>query len=45
VTRPSQRTPKFRVNGSLSDLPDLAAPFQCKPGSKTVRPDAGLRIW
>jgi endothelin-converting enzyme/putative endopeptidase len=37
-------TPKFRINGSLSNLSEFAAAFQCKPGSKMVRQDACV-IW
>lgn len=29
--------PEYRVNGPLSNLPDFAEAFQCKPGSKMVR--------
>ena len=37
-------TPKYRINGPLSNLPEFAAAFQCKPGSKMVRPDACV-VW
>ena len=37
-------TPKYRINGPLSDLPEFAAAFQCKPGSKMVRQDACV-VW
>ena len=37
-------SPKFRVNGPLSNLPEFAAAFQCKPGSKMVRADACV-VW
>lgn len=30
--------PKFRVNGPLSDMPQFAAAFSCKPGAPMVRP-------
>jgi putative endopeptidase len=36
--------PKFRINGPLSNLPEFAAAFQCKPGTKMVRQDA-CTVW
>ncbi len=36
--------PEFRVNGPLSNLPEFAAAFQCKPGSKMVRAEQ-CAIW
>ncbi len=36
--------PKFRINGPLSNLPEFAAAFQCKPGAKMVRQDACV-VW
>jgi endothelin-converting enzyme/putative endopeptidase len=35
---------EFRINGPLSNLPDFASAFQCKPGSKMVRANA-CQIW
>jgi predicted metalloendopeptidase len=35
---------KFRVNGTLSNLPEFAKAFQCKPGSAMVRATA-CKIW
>ncbi len=35
---------KFRVNGPLSNLPEFAAAFSCKPGDKMVRKDA-CTVW
>jgi putative endopeptidase len=37
-------TPKYRINGPLSNLPEFAAAFQCRPGSKMVRADACV-VW
>ncbi len=37
-------TPKYRVNGPLSNASEFAAAFQCKPGSKMVRSNA-CAIW
>lgn len=36
--------PRFRVNGSLSNLPAFAEAFQCKPGSK-MRPQNVCAVW
>jgi endothelin-converting enzyme/putative endopeptidase len=36
--------PQYRVNGPLSNLPEFAAAFQCKPGAKMVRKDA-CSVW
>jgi endothelin-converting enzyme/putative endopeptidase len=36
--------PQYRVNGPLSNLPEFAAAFQCKPASKMVRKD-GCAVW
>jgi putative endopeptidase len=37
---------KFRVNGPLSNMPEFAAAFGCKPGDPMVRPDdVRARIW
>lgn len=36
----------WRVNGPVSNLPEFAAAFQCKPGSKMVRSDADrCEVW
>jgi len=37
-------SPQFRVNGSLSNLPEFAEAFQCKPGSK-MRPATSCTVW
>jgi putative endopeptidase len=38
--------PKYRVNGPLSNLPEFAAAFQCKPGSPMVPTEANrCEIW
>ncbi len=36
--------PKFRVNGPLSNLPEFARAFSCKPGSPMARKDR-CEIW
>ena len=36
--------PQFRVNGPLSNLPEFAPAFQCKPGAKMVRKNQ-CTIW
>src|SRR5262249_47040807 len=36
--------PKFRVNGSLSNLPEFTAAFSCKAGSAMRRKDA-CDVW
>ncbi|HJZ87647.1 MAG TPA: M13 family metallopeptidase [Polyangia bacterium] len=35
---------QFRVNGPVSDLPEFAAAFQCKPGSK-MAPAKRCTVW
>ena len=37
-------TPKFRVNGPLSNFPEFAATFQCKPGAKMAS-QAPCVVW
>jgi endothelin-converting enzyme/putative endopeptidase len=37
-------TPKYRIQGPLSNIPEFAAAFQCKPGSKMVRQNACV-VW
>jgi endothelin-converting enzyme/putative endopeptidase len=37
VTTDPHSPPEFRVNGPLSNLPEFATAFQCKPGAKMVR--------
>jgi endothelin-converting enzyme/putative endopeptidase len=34
----------FRVNGTVSNMPEFAQAFQCKPGDKMVRSDA-CQVW
>jgi endothelin-converting enzyme/putative endopeptidase len=34
----------YRVNGTVSNMPEFAAAFQCKPGDKMVRANA-CKIW
>jgi putative endopeptidase len=37
---------KFRINGPLSNMPEFAKAFGCKPGDPMVRPDSiRARIW
>lgn len=37
---------KFRINGPLSNMPEFAKAFGCKPGDPMVRPDTiRARIW
>ncbi len=37
---------KWRVNGPLSNLPEFGSAFQCKAGSKMIRPDAErCEVW
>jgi endothelin-converting enzyme/putative endopeptidase len=44
VTVDPHSPPEFRVNGPLSNIPEFAQAFQCKPGSKMVRREA-CTIW
>ena len=44
VTTDPHSPPENRVNGPLSNLPEFAAAFQCKPGSKMVRAEQ-CTIW
>jgi len=37
VTTDPHSPPQFRVDGPLSNLPEFAAAFQCKPGDKMIR--------
>jgi endothelin-converting enzyme/putative endopeptidase len=37
VTVDPHSPPEYRVNGPLSNLPEFAAAFSCKPGAKMVR--------
>jgi putative endopeptidase len=38
--------PQFRVNGPLSNLPEFAKAFGCKPGDPMVRPDSvRAQVW
>jgi putative endopeptidase len=37
VTTDPHSPPQFRVNGPMSNLPEFANAFQCKPGDKMVR--------
>ena len=36
--------PNFRVNGPISNLPEFAAAFSCKPDAKMVRKDR-CEVW
>jgi putative endopeptidase len=36
--------PRFRVNGSVSNLPEFAEAFQCKPGS-AMRREKACSVW
>jgi endothelin-converting enzyme/putative endopeptidase len=44
VTTNPHSPPRFRVNGPVSNLPEFAAAFQCKPGSPMVRRDR-CEVW
>jgi endothelin-converting enzyme/putative endopeptidase len=35
-----QSLPEYRVNGTVSNMPEFAQAFQCKPGDKMVRANA-----
>jgi putative endopeptidase len=37
--------PQLRVNGPLSNLPEFAQTFACKPGSKMVRANDRCEVW
>jgi endothelin-converting enzyme/putative endopeptidase len=37
--------PKWRVNGPLSNMPEFAKAFNCKPGDPMVRGEAACAIW
>jgi putative endopeptidase len=37
--------PKWRVNGPLSNMPQFAEAFNCKPGDPMVRGEASCAIW
>jgi endothelin-converting enzyme/putative endopeptidase len=37
--------PKLRVNGPLSNIPEFAQAFQCKPGSKMTRGEKRCEVW
>lgn len=37
--------PKWRVNGPLSNMPEFAKAFNCKPGDAMVRGEAACAIW
>ena len=37
-------TPKYRVNGVLSNMPEFQRVFGCKPGQPMVRANA-CRVW
>jgi len=36
--------PKYRVNNTLSNMPEFQKAFSCKAGSKMVNPNA-CRVW
>jgi putative endopeptidase len=36
---------RYRVNGPVSNMPQFAAAFACKPGDVMVRGDANVKIW
>src|SRR5207247_2357713 len=44
ITVDPHSSPRFRVNGPLSNLPEFAAAFQCKAGDTMVRANA-CTIW
>jgi putative endopeptidase len=44
VTVDPHAPPQYRVDGPLSNLPEFAAAFSCKPGAKMVRQD-GCVVW
>jgi predicted metalloendopeptidase len=38
--------PRWRVNGPVSNMPEFAQAFGCKPGDPMVRPDSlRAQIW
>ena len=46
VTNDTHSLPRFRVNGSLSNMPEFAEAFSCKLGDPMVRPASErCRVW
>jgi endothelin-converting enzyme/putative endopeptidase len=37
--------PKYRVNGTVSNMPEFWKAFSCKPAQPMVRGDAACRVW
>ncbi len=37
--------PRHRVNGTLSNMPEFAKAFSCKPTDKMVRGDKACKVW
>jgi endothelin-converting enzyme/putative endopeptidase len=44
VTVDPHSPPQYRVNGTLTDTPEFAAAFQCKPGAK-MAPQNRCTVW
>ena len=38
--------PKYRINGLVTNIPEFAAAFNCKPGKKLVKKPAEVcKVW
>lgn len=37
--------PEYRVNGTVSNMPEFAKAFNCKPGDAMVRAEKSCRVW
>jgi endothelin-converting enzyme/putative endopeptidase len=36
---------KYRLVGAVSNMPEFAAAWKCKPGDKMVRAEKSCRVW